>query len=282
MGIYSSLAELESKGQPVALAIVIKARGSVPRHARSKMLIYPDGSVEGTIGGGEMEGLVIKNALQALSDGKSRLLHYNFRDPVAGDPGVCGGEIDVYVEPIQPKPTLVVFGIGHVGQAVVHLAHWAGFRVIAADDREEFATLEKAPEAIRVLHCSLAQLPEEIDISDQTYVVLTTRNVEIDVEGLPALVDTPAAYLGVIGSRRRWETAAARLVEAGFSEEKIRRIKSPMGLEINAETPEEIALSILSEIIMLRRGGSGEEMAHDPVNLGKIKHDPSTFVNSED
>ena len=269
MGIYGSLAELESKGQSVALAIVINARGSVPRHARSKMLIYPDGSVEGTIGGGEMEGLVIKNALDALADGKSRLLHYNFRDPEAGDPGVCGGEIDVYVEPVRPKPTLVVFGVGHVGQAVVHLANWAGFRVIVADDREEFATLEKAPEAIRAVHCSLAQLPEEIDINDRTYVVLTTRNVDIDVDGLPALTETPAAYLGVIGSRRRWETTTARLIEEGFPEEKIRRITSPMGLEINAETPEEIALSILSEIIMLRRGGSGEKMAHESAKLEK-------------
>lgn len=261
---FKRIAELEAEGIPFALAIVVQAQGSVPRHEGSKMLIFPDGSSQGTIGGGEMESLVIKEGQASLQDGKARYLHYNFRDTDRGDPGVCGGEVDVYVEPIQPKPTLLVFGMGHVGQAVAYLGSWVGFRVIAADDREEFAVSSTAPAADRVLHCELADLANEVEINPQTYIVLATRGVPVDVEGLPALLEKEVGYLGVIGSRRRWETSVKELIEKGISEELIAKVNSPMGLEIQAETPEEIALSIMAEIVMLHRGGSGESMSHSP------------------
>ncbi|MCK4960951.1 MAG: XdhC family protein, partial [Anaerolineales bacterium] len=172
---------------------------------------------------------------------------------------------EVFVEAIRPRSTLVVIGAGHVGKAVAHIASWLGFRVVVADDRPDFATPGAVPGADVYLSCELGELPDKMQINEETYLVLTTRGASVDIDGLPVLLDTPAAYIGVIGSRRRWETTAQKLLEKGISEEKISRVTSPMGIELNAETPEEIAVSILAEIIMLRCGGTGEAMAHTPI-----------------
>lgn len=271
MSIYARLAQLEKEGKSFALATIIQTRGSVPRHEGTKMIIFPDGSYEGTIGGGEVESIIIREAQEALSDGKTKLLHYNFNDPERGDPGVCGGEMDVYVEPIRVKPTLLIFGMGHVGQAIAHLGSWLGFRVVAADDRPDYVSEDIAPSADQWIHCELVDLPTHVKINDQTFIILTTRGVPVDVAGLPALLQSSAAYIGVIGSRRRWETTAGQLQELGVTKEDILRVTSPMGLEINAETPEEIALSILAEIIMIHRGGTGEKMAHAPIIVDKAE-----------
>ncbi|MGD8603314.1 MAG: XdhC family protein [Anaerolineales bacterium] len=267
MSVFEQLADLERKGGVAVLATIVRTHGSVPRHAGSKMLIFPDGSIEGTIGGGEMEGQVIEEALAALADGRTRLHSYSFRGPGEGSVGVCGGEIEVFVEPIRTNPTLVVIGGGHVGAAVAHLADWLGFRIVISDDRPEFASPEVVPEADQVHLGPMAELPNHLEINENTYLVLTTRGVDVDAPGLPALLATPAAYIGVIGSRRRWETTAKELLAAGVSKQALERIHSPIGLELNAETPEEIAVSILSEIIMLRHGGTGEAMAHRSVKL---------------
>lgn len=259
---FDTLAEIERTGQAAALATVVRARGAVPRHAGSKMLVYGDGRVVGTIGGGEMEERVRQAALQSMADGATALLHYTFQDPAQGDPGVCGGEVDVFVEPLGRQPTLVVIGGGHVGRAVLHLARWLGFRTVVCDDRPEFASAESAPEADQAIACPMGEITSHVTITPDTYLVLTTRGVPLDVEALPALLGGPAAYIGVIGSRKRWETTAKELRERGVTPEALARVTSPMGLELKAETPEEIAVSILAQIIQQRRGGSGDSMAH--------------------
>ncbi len=261
---YERLAEIERLGRTAALATVIRASGSVPRRSPSKMLIFPDGSIEGTIGGGEMEIRVVEEALRALADGKTRVLSYTFNNPEQGDPGVCGGEMEVYVEPLRPRPTLIVVGAGHVGKALAHLAHWLDFRLVITDDRPDFAVADAVPNADEYITCTLEELPQRTRIDDQTYVVLVTRSVPVDTAGLPSLLETPAAYIGVIGSKRRWETSAKQLLEEGLPEEKIQRVISPIGLELGAESPQEIALSIMAEIVMHCRGGTGEPMAHKP------------------
>jgi xanthine dehydrogenase accessory factor len=224
------------------------------------MLVYADGRIEGSVGGGEMESRVIEVAIKTMTEGEPRMLTYSMAEPQRGDPGVCGGQVEIFVEPIQPKPLLVVIGAGHVGRAVAHLARWLGFRVAISDDRPEFCTPESVPDADAYYPVPMENLPENLKITPWTYLVLTTRGVPVDVKGLPALLETPAAYIGVIGSRRRWATAFEELLESGVPEERLSRVHSPMGLELNAETPEEIAVSILAEIIMLRRGGHGMEM----------------------
>ncbi len=264
MSILQTLAELERKGEPVAVATVVRSQGSVPRHDGSKMLIYPDGRIDGTIGGGDMESRVIKEALAALKDGETRKLSYAFRDVQKGDVGVCGGEVEVFVEPLLSKPQVIIAGGGHVGKAVAHLAHWLGFHVVVSDDRPEFATPEAVPSADEHIHCALAELPSRTRVDQNSYILLTTRGIPVDIEGLPALVETSAAYIGVIGSRRRWEVCVGILRDSGMSDDAIARITSPIGLELNAESPEEIAVSIMAEIIMLRRKGAGERMQYEP------------------
>lgn len=258
--IHHSLAELERTRQPAALCTVVRASGSTPRHAASKMLVHPDGRIQGTVGGGELENRVIAEALQALADGKPRLLEYSLAEPARGDVGVCGGQVEVFVDPILPPPTLAVIGGGHVGRAVAHLAKWLGFRVAVSDDRPEFCTPQANPDADEFHPVPLAELPRSLAITPQTYLVLTTRGVSVDVPGLPALLETPAAYIGVIGSRKRWATTVKQLQEQGLPQEKLTRVHSPMGIGIGAETPEEIAVSIMAEVLMIRGGGSGKQM----------------------
>lgn len=260
MTIYRQVAELEKSGTPFVICTVVRSQGSTPRGAGSKMVVLEDGSILETIGGGEMESRVIEAALDSLLDNEPRILNYNFTDPGRGDPGVCGGQVEVYVEPNLPPLTLVVVGAGHVGQAVAHLAHWLGFRVVASDDRSEFSSPEAVPAADQYHRGPISDLVNFLEIRPWTYLVLTTRGVDVDIEGLPALLDTPAGYIGVIGSRRRWAVARKKLIEMGIPEAKLSRVRSPIGLELNAETPEEIAVSIMAEIIMLRRGGDGTAM----------------------
>lgn len=259
--ILRDLITAQEEGTPVALATVVKARGSVPRHAGSKMLVYENGRISGTVGGGEMESRVIQAALDALQDETPRTVPYALVDPQKGDPGVCGGEMEIYVEPYTPPATIFIVGCGHVGQAVADLAHWLGFRVAVTDDREALATPDHVPNADVYLPGTIQDALAQHPINRFTHVVVVSRNVMVDREALPLLLDSPAPYIGVMGSKRRWAHTADLLREDGVSDEAIARIHSPLGLELNAETPKEIAVSILSEIIMRYRGGDGRPMS---------------------
>ncbi|MEX2144265.1 MAG: XdhC family protein [Anaerolineales bacterium] len=260
MSVFSRLTELQARSQPAALCTVTRASGSVPRQPGAKMLVFPNGRSEGTIGGGEMEARVVAEALVALADGKPRTLEYNLTDPGRGDPGLCGGTVEVFVEPILPQETMLIIGAGHVGRALAQVAEFLGYRVLLSDDRPELCTPEAVPHAQAFYPVPMSDLPDNLDITSQTYIALTTRNAQIDIKGLPALLDSPAAYIGVIGSRRRWAEARKQMEAAGVPKAKLERVSSPMGLEIKAETPEEIALSIMAQITMLRRGGDAKAM----------------------
>jgi len=258
--IHQALAELEHQNEAAALCTVVKSEGSTPRHVGSKMLVYPDGKFIGTVGGGELESRVIKSALESLESGKAQSLSYTMADPSRGDPGVCGGTVEVFVDPILPPALIVVIGGGHVGKAVVHLAKWLGFRVVVSDDRAEFCNPESVPGADAYYPVPMAELPNQLKVTRQTYLVITSRGSGVDAAGMPSLLDSEAAYIGVIGSKRRWLTTVKALKEKGVAEEKISKVHSPMGLELNAETPEEIAVSIMAEILMLKDRGTGKMM----------------------
>jgi xanthine dehydrogenase accessory factor len=258
--IYSSILEAQSKGIASALCTVIKSSGSVPRHESAKMLVYLDGRFVGTIGGGEMESRVIEAAKSIARSGEAKIVEYNLVDPKQGDPGVCGGTVEIFIEPINPPATILIVGAGHVGRATAKLAKWLGFRVIVADDRSDLASPEWIPDADQYVTGSIAQQLDQITINAQTYILSLTRGVKIDIENLPTLLETNAAYIGVIGSRRRWQTALKELRAKGVSEEKLSRVHAPIGLELNAETPEEIAVSIMAEVVMERNKGTGKSM----------------------
>jgi xanthine dehydrogenase accessory factor len=255
--LIRELLDAVDRGGSVVLATVVGTNRSVPRHAGSKMLVYASGATSGTIGGGEMEARVRAEAAAALSDGKTRLLRYDLLDPRQGDPGVCGGEVHVYLEPYMPPATVFVVGCGHVGAAVVELAHWMGFRVVAYDDRPELASAEVVPLADARLSGDIETAIAAAPVTPETHVVVVTRNVALDLELLPPLLASPARSIGVMGSRRRWETTRAELADRGVPQEALDKVLSPIGLELSAETPQEIAVSILGEIVRLRRADAG-------------------------
>lgn len=259
--ILEQLLAAQTRREPVVLATVIRDQGSVPRHAGSKMLIYGDGRTLGSIGGGEMESRVTAVAQEALRDGQPRVVPYSLVDPKRGDPGVCGGNVDIYVEPYPAPYTLMILGCGHVGRALSTLGKWLGFRVVAWDDRPELATRENMPDAAIVLGGSPTELFAAYPIDNRTFLTFVTRNVNVDRQLLPLVLHSPAAYIGAMGSRRRWEETRRLLIEDDIPVEAIDRIISPIGLELNAESPNEIAVSIMAQIIMVQRGGGGQSMA---------------------
>ncbi len=266
--VLEELLAAQTRREPVTLAVIIRDQGSVPRHAGAKMLIYADGRTLGTIGGGEMEARVVAVAGEALRDGRPRILPYSLVDPQRGDPGVCGGQVEIYVEPHPAPQTLYVLGCGHVGRALASLGRWLGYSVIAWDDRAELATRDAMPDADVVLTGPLADALRAQPIDGRTYVAVVTRNVGLDRQILPLLLDLPAAFLGVMGSRRRWEETRRQLLADGVAAERLTRVVAPIGLELNAETPAEIAVSIIGQIIMIQRGGDGRPMASAPVPAG--------------
>jgi xanthine dehydrogenase accessory factor len=259
--VFQAVIDAQTKGELAALATVIGARGSVPRHEGSKMLVRPDGSFVGTVGGGAMEGLVIKEALEVIAEGKTRRTQYELNDLAAGDPGVCGGTVEIFIEPIAVAPTLLVIGGGHVGKALAELGKWAGFRVVLSDDRVEYCRPEYLPGMDGYVVSPPHEVAQRATINGQTYIAAVTRGLPVDIHLIPALLNTNAAYIGLIGSRRRWALTVKALREQyEISDGDLRRIHAPIGLELHAETPKEIALSILAEIVMIRRGGTGKPM----------------------
>lgn len=259
--VYAALLEAQEQGTSVALATVVSVKGSVPRHEGSKLLVYADGVFVGTVGGGALESQVIKEALAALEDGDTRLRSYTLNDLAAGDPGVCGGTVEVFVEPIRVSPTLLVIGGGHVGKALAGLAKWMDYRVILSDDRADFCNPDYLPGLDSYVVCKPGEIVQHTRIDRNTAVAAVTRGLPVDLDLIPSLLQTDAAYIGLIGSRRRWAlTVRALIDERGLSEAALQRVHAPIGLELQAETPKEIALSIMAEIVMTRRDGTGKPM----------------------
>jgi xanthine dehydrogenase accessory factor len=250
--VLEKLVECNQRGKPVCLCVVVKTEGAVPRHAGSKMLVFPDGKTLGTVGGGGVEAEVTQTALDALRNGKPAMLHYSLKAEDESSVGVCGGEVDIYLEPFLAKPKLLIIGAGHVGKSVAKFGKLLGFQVLVSDDRAELCTQEEFPEANLLLPTPMQMIPEQVEIDPHTYIVIVTRGSEVDVDGLPALLKTQPAYIGLIGSRRRWETTHQALLAQGINNADLQRIKCPIGLDIHAETPDEIAFSILAEIIAVK------------------------------
>ena len=255
-------------GEPVVLATVVGTCHSVPRHAGSKMLIRPGGRHCGSIGGGAVEARVVADALAALAREEPELMHYALSGgPGSGDAGLgpCGGELTVYLEPHVPPPTVLVVGCGHVGRAVADLAHWLGFRVIAADSRAAAVTADQVPGADLRLAGPIEDVARQVPITAATSIVVTTSSVGADVAALPLLLASPASFIGVLGSRRRWQATCRELVARGLPEDALGRVRSPVGLDLGAETPREIALAVMAEIVASCRHGAAGQGRHDRV-----------------
>lgn len=251
--IMHELATAVDAGKPVALAVIVATRRSVPRHRGTKMLVYPDGTSVGTVGGGELEAKVLEAALGTMRHGHPDVVTYDLVDAARGDPGICGGSVEVYLEPFMPPHTVYVIGCGHVGRAVVDLAHWLGFRTIATDDRADLVTTDAVPQADVRFSGSIPELLAAHPVPEDASIIVVTRSADLDAAILPQLAATPARYIGVMGSKRRWQTTRTELEAAGLARERLDAIHVPIGIDLNAETVEEIAVSILSEVIRVNR-----------------------------
>lgn len=252
MEFYSTLSETIKSGNPVVLCVVTHTTGSTPRHAGSKMLVFPDQRIVGTIGGGETEARVIDEALDLFQKPGVKNLSYTLVSPENGDPGICGGTIDVYLEWIGSESRIIILGAGHVGQAVYDLSQWLDLKAILIDDRKEILGPLNPENNDNIYLLEPEEIPRSIQINENDFIVLTTRGHEFDTRILPSLLESRANYIGVIGSKRRWITTKEFLVKQGYSKEILEKIYSPVGLDIKAETPKEIALSILSEIYKIK------------------------------
>src|SRR5687768_2766918 len=238
--VYEALLEAQSHGEPAALATVVKVEGSMPRHEGSKLLVRADGSIVGTVGGGAMEARVIQEALASLNDGETRLRSYTLNSLEDGDPGVCGGTAQIFIEPLSMRPTLLVIGGGHVGRALADLGKWAGFRVVLSDDREAFCNPDYAPGLDGYVVCKPGEIAQHVQINRHTSIAAVTRGLPVDLTLIPALLQTDAPYIGLIGSRRRWAlTTKALRDQYSLTDAQLARIHAPIGLELNAETPKE-------------------------------------------
>lgn len=265
--IYEAVAEAVRRREAVALATIVQTQGSTPRQVGTKMLIRSDGTIIGTVGGGALEAAIIEAAQEALREGKSRLVHYGLRaDAHQEDLGVCGGDLDAFIDVIAPQLTLLLIGAGHVAVPLAELAHLLGFRIVVFDDRAEYANRDHFPQAEEVLVKEFEAGLRVLDITPNTWIVIATRSHESDATALRVVVESSAAYIGLLGSRRKVSLVFKALRENGVGEERLARVYAPVGLDLGAETPEEIALSIMAEIIMLRQGGTGQPLSR-PMRL---------------
>ena len=253
--MLTAAAEALKRGEPVALVTVVRARGSTPQRVGAKMVVFADGRTVGTIGGGCYENDAFWRAREALVSGKPSLQHYELNDDFAQENGlVCGGQMDVHIDPLEPTPHLFIVGAGHVGWHLGRLATDAGFRIHVVDDREKFANRERFPDAEEVVVESIPEWLHRIDMPATAYVVVVTRGHTHDLDAMRALAARDLKYLGLIGSRAKVRRIYDHLTEEGLPAECLKRIHAPIGLDIGAVTPAEIAVSILAELIAVRRG----------------------------
>ena len=254
MDIYQEIVGLRQAGRRGALATITNVRGSIPSFQTSKMLVRDDGSIVGTIGGGCVEAEVWQAAREVMEQEKPRTLTFNLNQNPKYDTGlVCGGTLEVFIEPVLPIPVLYLFGAGHVAYNTFKVARAAGFDVVIVDDRESYANRERFPDAREVMADDFDQACARLAPNENSYIVIVTRGHRDDMRVLRWAVTTPARYIGMIGSRRKTIAIYKELESQGMDAALFERVNAPVGLEIGAVTPEEIAVAIVAELIAFRR-----------------------------
>ena len=253
--VFAAALEALERGEPAALVTIVSTIGSTPQRVGAKMLVFSDGRIVGTIGGGCYENDAFWKAREAIKTRRPEMVHYELSDDFAQETGlVCGGQMDVYIEPIEPSPELYIIGAGHVGFHLARLAADVGFRVHVVDDREKFANLERFPTAVEVVADEIPAWIDRANLPAHAYAVIVTRGHTNDLEALRVLAPRELRYLGLIGSRAKVARIYEALVEAHMPAEALRRVHAPIGLDIGAVTPQEIAVSILAELIAVKHG----------------------------
>jgi xanthine dehydrogenase accessory factor len=263
--LFEEIVKMRRAGQRAALATIVHTNGSIPSYESSRMLVREDGSIGGTIGGGCVEAEVWAAAKEVMHKESPRKMVFNLNNEAGFDSGlICGGTLEVFVEPILPQPIIYLFGGGHVSMALAKAASSAGFAVSVVDDRESFANRERFPMA-QEIHTSYEDAFARIQPNAASYLIIVTRGHKDDMRVLAWAVRTEARYIGMIGSKRKVLSVYKALEADGYKPEEFERVYAPMGLEIGALSPEEIAVSIVAELIAIRRNASGA--AHKKLKL---------------
>ncbi len=252
MEIYEEIVSLTRQRRPCALATIVQAIGSSPQREGAKLLVRDDGSTIGTLGGGCVEAEVINAARAVMKDGTPRTFPFELTERHGGL--VCGGKIVVYIEPVIPRHHLVILGGGHVGKALTAVARLSGFRTTVVDDRAEYANREYLPDAHDVVVSDFRTAFSAVHAGSDAYVVIATRGHNHDLDALKAALGTDARYISLVGSRRKRAVLFRMLRDEGLPDSDIKRVITPAGLSIGSVTPEEIAISIMAQIIQQRRG----------------------------
>jgi xanthine dehydrogenase accessory factor len=254
MDIYEEIVKLRHEGRRGAVATIVNVRGSIPSFKTAKMLVRDDGSILGTIGGGCVEAEVWQAAREVMESEKPRTMTFNLNQDPKYDTGlVCGGTLDIFIEPILPAALLYLFGAGHVSFNLSKAVSQVGFDVTVVDDREAYASRERFPEANEVIADDFERAMSRLTPSESSYIVIVTRGHRDDMRILRWAVQTPARYIGMIGSKRKTIAIFRELTNEGLAPELFERVHAPVGLDIGAVTPEEIAVSITAELIAIRR-----------------------------
>ena len=254
MDLYEEIVKLRREGRRGAVATIVNVHGSIPSFKTAKMLVRDDGSIFGTIGGGCVEAEVWQAARGVMESEKPRTLTFNLNQDPKYDTGlVCGGTLDIFVEPILPPASLYIFGAGHVSINLYKVAKGAGFDVTVVDDREAYASRERFPEANEVIAEDFDRVMARLVPNESSYIVIVTRGHRDDMRILRWAVQTPARYIGMIGSKRKTIGIFRELTKEGLAPERFERVHAPVGLDIGAVTPEEIAVAITAELIAVRR-----------------------------
>jgi xanthine dehydrogenase accessory factor len=261
MDLFEEVVKLRREGRRGALATIVHTNGSIPSYESSRMLVREDGSIAGTIGGGCVEAEVWAAAKEVMQAEAPRKMTFSLNNEANYDNGlICGGTLEIFVEPILPQPVLYIFGGGHVSIALANAAYTAGFAIGIVDDRESFANKERFPMA-REIYTSF----EESFLKIEPSAAIVTRGHKDDMHVLRWAVGTSPRYIGMIGSKRKVLSVYRALEKDGISPEKFANVHAPVGLDIGALTPEEIAISITAELIAIRRGATN--LPHKAVNL---------------
>jgi len=253
--VFAALAEALARGEEVALVTIVASTGSTPQRVGAKMLVYPDGRTVGTIGGGCYENDAFWKAREAITARRPLNVKYELNDDFAQETGlVCGGQMEVFIEPVEASPDVYVFGAGHVGYFVAKMAREVGFRVHVIDDREKFANAERFGDGIEVVVDHIPTWLEAHALPPTAYAVIVTRGHTHDLDALRALTAHPLRYLGLIGSKAKVKRIFDALREEGTADDALRGVHAPIGLDIGAITPQEIAVSIVAELIAVKHG----------------------------
>jgi xanthine dehydrogenase accessory factor len=254
MDIYEEVVRLRRLGQKCALATIVQVNGSIPSYESAKLLVREDGSMLGTIGGGCVEAEVWNAARDVMQNERPRHMNFSLGQDAAYDNGlICGGQLSVFIEPVVPQPRLYIFGAGHISKSISKIATMAGFATVIVDNREAFANPERFPEADEVFAEEYEDVFPKLPIRDTSYLVIVTRGHRDDMRVMRWAVGTNAKYIAMIGSKRKVIGVVKELEKEGIPREAFERAFAPMGLDIGAITPEEIAVSIVAEMIAVRR-----------------------------